>query len=167
MRARYHSQKHENGLGSGSEDVRYAVAELFRILSPDFVYRRDFQLQRMFRQVRLGKRAIGNVLLKDWTGSAICEKLVHSYLGNIESDHSIFTHMCQQLDQITRPLEAAADMIMEINGVNEMYNEAVGLVRLSRQLETGLAELSYLAEHEGRERVGEGYRSSSLFFQYR
>jgi hypothetical protein len=108
------------------------------------------------------------MLLKDWTRGTLCGKLVQGYLDNIDSDHSIFTVLSQQLDQIASPLEAAADTLLEMNGVeDDNYTQAIGLVRLSRQLEAGLAELSFLAEHEGRERLREEYRSSSLFFQSR
>ena len=108
------------------------------------------------------------MLLQDWSGSRVCNQLVRNYLQNIESDHSVFALMGRQLDEITQPLEAAADIILEIKRGDEDdddYTEVMGLVRISRQLEAGLAELSYFAEHEGRKGVEEQFRSKSLFFQ--
>ena len=122
----------------------------------------------MFRQVKRGKRAIEIMLLKDWSGSVFCWRLVRGYLANLESDHSVFTVVCRQLDEIARSLEAAAEKILEINGMSDLtYTEAIGLIRLCRQLEVGLDEISELAEHEGRERVREDYASNSLFCQFR
>jgi hypothetical protein len=125
-------------------------------------------LQQILRQIKRGKRAIGNTLLQDWSGSRVCNQLVRSYLQNVESDHSIFMLMGQQLDEMTQPLEKAANIILAMkrgDGDDDEYTEVMGLVRISRQLEAGLAELSYFAEHEGRERIEEQFKSKSLFFQ--
>jgi hypothetical protein len=125
-------------------------------------------LQQILCQIKRGKRAIGKKLLQDWSGSRVCNQLVRSYLQNVESDHSIFMLMGQQLDEMMQPLEKAVNIILAMkrgDGDDDDYTEVMGLVRISRQLEAGLAELSYFAEYEGRERIDEQFKSKSLFFQ--
>jgi hypothetical protein len=132
----------------------------------------EYVVQKMLRLIERGKRTIGATLLKDWTGSALCGKLVKEYLENTQADYSLFSGVCGKLAEIAAPLERAADTIRQISSYHQVcdetdrkYEEAIGLVRLSRQLEAGLAEISYVAEWQGRRQVEVEYRSKSLFFQ--
>jgi hypothetical protein len=123
-------------------------------------------LKAALRRMRRAKRNIGEMLLKDWSGCTVCGRLVHTYLDNTESDHSIFTLFAEKLDEIVGPLEGAAEAIFQVSGHGDDYMEAVGLVRISQQLEASLAEVGYIAEHGGRDKVREEFVSKSLFFQY-
>jgi hypothetical protein len=129
------------------------------------------------RLLSRARNAIRTTLLEDWTGAKLCEKLVREYLENNESDHSLFLAVTEKFGKIVQPLERMADAlrqaISEEDNISEMkqryqtcYQEAVGLIQLSRGLETGLAEISYVAEHQGQIQVEEDYQTYSLFFQY-
>jgi hypothetical protein len=118
----------------------------------------------MVRQIQRGKKYINETLEKDWSGSLMCGRLVRSYLQN-KGDHMIFTVVSNKLDENSKSLELAAQKILQISGQSDHYMEAVGLVRISRQIEIGLAEIAYIAELHGRGKVQEEFDTHSLFFQ--
>jgi hypothetical protein len=189
MRKRYHDQQQDKGL-----DTETISMESLNCL---FVSRRYSSELRLFIALRLmtqrrptdvigsfsrllsrARKAIRTTLLEDWTGAKLCEKLVREYLENNESDHSLFLAVTEKFSQIVGPLERAADALRKAIAAEDTksetkqryqtcYQEAVGLIRLSRGLEAGLAEISYVAEHQGQIQVEEDYRAYSLFFQYR
>jgi hypothetical protein len=120
----------------------------------------------MVREIQRNKRYINETLGKDWTGSIMCKRLVRNYLQN-KADHLTFTLVSQRFDEISKSLELAAQTIFQISGDDDHYTEAVGLVQLSQQIETGLAEIAYTAELHGQRRLQEEYDTHSLFFQCR
>jgi hypothetical protein len=117
-------------------------------------------------EVRRAKKAIGDMFLKDWTGSTLCNRLVQDYLHDISEDHSLFSNVSKKLDKFGQRLEEAAGVMLPLAGADDVYIETVGLVRLLRQLEVGLGEISYVAEHRGRQQIQEEFDSCTLFFQY-
>jgi hypothetical protein len=129
-------------------------------------YSADHALKRMIREVRRAKRAIGDMLLKDWSGSTLCCRLVLQYLHNNSEDHSLFRDASTKLDQFVQRLEQAASVFLRFTRTQDIYMETIGLLRLSRQVETGLDEICYVAEHQGRQQLQEEFDNNSLFFQY-
>jgi hypothetical protein len=117
-------------------------------------------------EVRRAKKAIGDMFLKDWTGSTLCNRLVQDYLHDISEDHSLFSNVSKKLDKFSQRLEEATGVMLPLAGADDVYIETVGLVRLLRQLEAGLGEISYVAEHRGRRQIQEEFDSCTLFFQY-
>ena len=123
-------------------------------------------MQQILTELKRCKKAFGDMLLHDWTGSRFCGSLVEYYLHDNDTEPNVFGDASKKMKQIVKPLEHVVTAMFQMVRADANYLEAVGIVRLSRQLEVGLEEIAYVAKFQGRQRLQEEFSSGSLFFQY-